>query len=91
MYEFAEGVRFDPEKAVYYYKKGFENDHLECTYNLGCIYEKGKGCIEQDYKKAQSYYLAASKRHHVKAIYNLGKLYFFFLKNFFKRMFNKRW
>jgi len=53
-------VRQDYNKALYYYKKGFEIDYPLCTYSLGISYELGLGeVLEIDKTKAKELLIEA--------------------------------
>ena len=50
MYEYGDdGVLKDYEKAAHWYKKAAENGDAEAQYNLGWLYDHGKG-VSEDYE-----------------------------------------
>lgn len=47
---------------------------MDAQYNLGLMYEKGKG-VEQSYEEAKIWYLKAADHNDYYAFYRLGRLY----------------
>jgi len=62
------------EEAVEKQLRGAQYGQVYCTFNLGRIYEKGRG-VEQDYAKAMQCYREAAQAGHGSAINNVGALY----------------
>jgi TPR repeat protein len=51
-----------------------EQGHASAQYNLGVMYDKGDGVV-QDYKTAVKWYTLAAEQGHADAQYNLGQMY----------------
>ncbi|MDA9163032.1 sel1 repeat family protein, partial [Alphaproteobacteria bacterium] len=51
-----------------------EQGIADVQYNLGVMYEKGQGVV-QNYKTASEWYTLAAEQGHAKAQYNLGLMY----------------
>ena len=64
----------DYQKAFYWYKKAANQCHASGQYNLGIMYEYGKG-INQDYQKAFYLYKKAANQGHARAQRGLGLMY----------------
>lgn len=64
----------DYEKATYYYKLAAEQGHDIAQFNLGDMYENGKG-VEQSYTKAAEWYCKAAEQGNHEAQRQLGYLY----------------
>ncbi|WP_143541464.1 tetratricopeptide repeat protein, partial [Rodentibacter genomosp. 1] len=54
--------------------KSAEQGHANAQFNLGLMYEKGRG-VKQDYIQAKKWYEKASEQKHAAATTNLGYLY----------------
>lgn len=54
------GVEQDYNKALYYYKKGFDLDYPLCTYSLGISYELGLGKVLEINKNKAKELLASA-------------------------------
>jgi len=55
-------------------KKAAEQGYAGAQYNLGVIYDNGKG-VTQDYKQAVYWYKKSAEQGHAKAQNNLGYMY----------------
>ena len=64
----------DYDKVIKLYKKGAKQGDAEAQYNLGYMYENGKG-VEGDYVIAAEWYEKAAAQGHAKAQNNLAFLY----------------
>ena len=64
----------DYEKATDYYKLAAEQGHDIAQFNLGDMYENGKG-VEQSYTKAAEWYCKAAEQGNHEAQRQLGYLY----------------
>ncbi len=85
---FTSVCKADYLKATMYLTEGNETKAFEeflvsakagdtsSQYNVGYMYEEGKG-VERNYKKAHYWYKKAAAKKHMKAIHNLGNLYYF--------------
>ena len=68
------------ERAGYYteafnnYQKAAENNFASAQYNLGVLYERGCGTI-QDAERALYWYLKAAEQGHLDAQFNAGNCY----------------
>jgi len=63
-----DGVSRDYRQAVEWFSKAAELGHAEAQYNLGELYNKGRG-VKKNKKIAQKWYKAAAEQGHVKAKY----------------------
>ncbi len=63
----------DYQNAIVNYQLAANQGDITAQYNLGLMYEFGKGC-PVDYKAAEMYYLRASKANHNQAMAQLGAL-----------------
>jgi len=63
-----DGVSRDYRQAAEWFSKAAEQGHADAQYNLGELYNKGRG-VKRDKKIAQKWYKAAAKQGHVKAKY----------------------
>ena len=61
-------------EAFKYCKKSAEQGHEEAQFNLGVMYDNGKG-VKQDYFKAFEWYQKAADQGQSDAQYNLGVMY----------------
>lgn len=64
----------DYGKAVSWYKKAAVKGQVEAKYNLGVLYENGKG-VTIDFEKAFKWYLSAGNDGHAGAQLNVGNMY----------------
>ena len=51
-----------------------EQGHASAQYNLGLMYDNGRG-VPQDYKESMKWYSKSVEQGHVEAQYNLGVMY----------------
>jgi len=65
----------DYKKAMECFRGAAEQGHVNAQYNVGVMYERGKG-ITQDYKEALKWYHKAAEQGNVNAQYNTGIIYF---------------
>jgi len=63
-----DGVSRDYRQAAEWFGKAAEQGHADAQYNLGELYNKGRG-VKKDKKIAQKWYEAAAAQGHVKATY----------------------
>ena len=68
------GVPQDDEQAVDWYRKAAEAGNALAMYNLGWMYEYGRG-VPQDEKQVVEWYRKAAEAGNVAAMYNLGWMY----------------
>ena len=61
-------------EAFKYCKKSAEQGHEEAQFNLGVMYEDGRG-VKQDYFKAFEWYQKAAEKGYADAQFNLGFMY----------------
>ena len=61
-------------EAVKWYRRAAEQGHEEAQYDLGFMYQYGKG-VEKDDEEAMKWYLSAAGQKHAYAQYNLGRMY----------------
>lgn len=64
----------DYQKAAEFYKKACDDGFAGGCYNLGSLYDEGKG-MKQDFSKAVEFYSKACDGVDVEGCYNLGILY----------------
>lgn len=64
----------DYDKVIKLFKNGAKQGDAEAQYNLGYMYENGKG-VERDYVIAAEWYEKAAEQGHAKAQNNLAFLY----------------
>jgi len=62
------GVDRDYQQAAEWFSKSAEQGHADAQYNLGELYNKGRG-VKKNKKIAQKWYKAAAEQGHVKAKY----------------------
>ncbi len=62
------GVDRDYKQAAEWFSKAAEQGHADAQYNLGELYNKGRG-VKKNKKTAQKWYKAAAEQGHVKAKY----------------------
>ena len=76
--DFLRGVdadqRKDYKEAVRLYRLYAEQGHAEAQFNLGFVYDKGKG-VPQDDKEAIKWYRLSAKQGYAYAQSNLGVMY----------------
>ena len=63
------------KKAVEWYKKAAEQGYAKAQYNLGVMYDNGRG-VDVNYKKAAEWYEKAAEQGLAEAQYNLGMLHY---------------
>ena len=68
------GMQQDYIKAAEWYRKSADQGYSQAQYNLGLLYEDGKG-MEQDYYEASQWYKRAANNGFSEAQNNLGVLY----------------
>ena len=68
------GLEQNYKEAVFWYKKAADQGYAQAQYNLGLLYEDGRG-IDQDYYEASQWYKRASNNGFSEAQNNLGVLY----------------
>ena len=66
--------RGDYAKAVELFRKAAEQGNADAQFNLGQMYDQGKG-VKQDYAKAVAWYGKAAEQGDAYAQYNLGVAY----------------
>lgn len=74
LYENAQGVKKDYEKAIYWCKLGADKNIYAALFSLGSFYTNGFG-VEKNYKIAFSYFHKAALLGHTKAQFNVGVSY----------------
>ena len=57
-----------------WYTLSAEQGNVKAQFNLGIMYDKGQGVL-QDYKEAVKWYTLSAEQGHAKAQYNLGHMY----------------
>ncbi len=62
------GVDRDYKQAAEWFSKAAEQGHADAQYNLGELYNRGRG-VKKNKKTAQKWYKAAAEQGHVKAKY----------------------
>lgn len=75
LYENAQGVKKDYEKAIYWCKLGAEKNIYAALFSLGNFYTNGFG-VEKNFKIAFDYYKKAAMLGSNKAQFNVGLSYF---------------
>ena len=77
---YKQGIAFynnkEYDKAAELFKKACDGENMRGCYNLGLMYEKGKG-VEEDFSKAAQLYIKACDGGEVRGCYNLGLMYSF--------------
>jgi hypothetical protein len=68
------GLPSDLREAAYWYEQAARQDYPKAQYNLGLLYEDGRG-VKQNYAQAAYWYDKASKAGFTEAQNNLGVLY----------------
>ena len=66
--------RADNARAVEWYTRAAEAGYAEAQYNLGYMYEQGRG-VPQDYAKAVEWYRKAADNGEAAAMYSMGLMY----------------
>jgi TPR repeat protein len=74
MYQNGQGVEKNEGRALYWYRKAADQNHLPSINNLGWTYQNGFG-IAKDLKKAVSWYQKAADQGFAAAQDNLGWMY----------------
>ena len=69
-----EGEKGNHAKAFQWFKKAAEQGIVPAQFNLGLMYLKGEGVL-QDYKQAFKWYTKAAEQGHALAQFNLGLMY----------------
>ncbi len=64
----------DMEQAAYWYRKAAAGGNIEAQYNMGVLYDQGKG-VAADYTKSFKWFLSAANKGHMLAQFNLGNMY----------------
>ena len=67
-------IEEDEEEAVKWYRKAAERGYAAAQYNLGFMYDNGRG-VAQDYTKAVEWYTKSAEQGHARAQFNLGLKY----------------
>ena len=62
------------ERASHYFALAAAQGHVNAQYNLGVLYQEGKG-VERDFEKARHYHELAANQGDAGAQYNLGIFY----------------
>ena len=62
------------KEAVTWYRKAAGQNHPQAQYNLGWMYEQGRG-VEKNEKEAVRWYLKAAEQNIPQAQYRLGAMY----------------
>ena len=75
MYYYGVGVPRDYKKAVFWWKKAAENEHVGAQYSLGVMYYHGRGGVPKDKEKAFYWSKKAAESEHAYAQHWLGKMY----------------
>lgn len=68
------GVTSESKPTFSSIQKSAQQGDTEAQFNLGVLYEKGRG-VSQDYAEARKWYLRAAEKGHASSQYNLGVLY----------------
>jgi hypothetical protein len=74
VYETAEDVTRDYEKAAFWFQRAASKGHLDAQNRLALCYYSGRG-VQQDYSLAEYWWTQAAQRGHVMAQFNLGIRY----------------
>lgn len=69
-----DGVEQDYQKAMQWYSKAAEQNHLKAQSNIGALYYHGLG-VKQDYQKAFEWSLKAANGGFVGAQFAVGRMY----------------
>ena len=76
MYEAGQGVARDEAQAVNWYRAAAQRGSPEGQFNLGRMYENGRGGLAQDGAKAVFWYRKAAEQGFSPAQNNVGSMYF---------------
>jgi len=76
MYERGKDVERNPQKALFYYEKAANQEHIDAQYKLATMYNQGIG-VEKNQNKACFYYEKAAKQGHIQAQYLLASAYIY--------------
>lgn len=74
MYDEADGVKQDYDKALYWYLQAARLDNVDAQVNLGYMYGQGLG-VDQNYQQELFWYEKAASQGDMDAQYNLGVMY----------------
>jgi len=69
-----QGVSQDYTKAVQWYQRAAEQDHVAAQFHLGVLYEEGR-CVARDYIQAMQWFQKVADKGFPVAQYNLGVMY----------------
>ena len=72
MYLKGKGVAQDKSMAMNWYRKAAEQGNINVQYNIGVLYEQGKGGLHQSDALAVEWYRKAAEQGHANAQNNLG-------------------
>jgi len=72
LYNNGQGVEFDDQLAVEWYKKSAEQNNDLAQYSLGIMYEFGEGDLDQDEQEAKKWYRLAADNGNYFAQNKLG-------------------
>lgn len=61
-------------EAAEWYRKAANRGHVDAQYNLGILYEEGRG-VTQNYTEASNWYAIAARQGNPNAQYSLGLMY----------------
>lgn len=73
-YNYAEKVRRDYAQALFWYRKGAEQDNADSEFQLGGLYHLGRG-VPQDNAKAFAWTMKAAKQGHTDAEFFISTCY----------------
>ena len=65
----------EDEQAVHYYQQAAALNNAYAQWNLGLMYEQGRGGLLQSFEQAVYYYQQAAAQNNAYAQYNLGLMY----------------
>ena len=68
------GAETPSAEAVKWYRKAAEQGNADAQYNLGVMYDHGRG-VPQDDAEAVGWYRKAAEQGYAKAQFNLGNMY----------------
>ena len=63
MYSKGEGVRRNPEEALWQYRLAASQGHIKAQYHLGTLFYEGEG-VDQSYKEALEWFQLAAQQGH---------------------------
>ena len=75
MYYKGDGVAVDLTRAIYWFRKAAQQDHVNSLFNVGIAFWEGKG-VDRDYFLATEWWRRAAQRNFAPAQYNLGVAYY---------------